>query len=37
VALVFRAVSFWLAITLGWITVGVIVRQGRRLNSLRRH
>jgi uncharacterized protein (TIRG00374 family) len=35
VALVFRAVSFWLAITIGWITVGVIVRKGRRLNSIR--
>ena len=29
-ALVFRAVSFWLAITLGWIAVGVIARQGRQ-------
>ena len=30
-ALVFRAVSFWLAITLGWITVGVMARQWRRM------
>ncbi len=29
-ALVFRGVSFWLAIAVGWIAVGVIVRHGRR-------
>ncbi len=29
-ALVFRAVSFWLAIALGWIAVWVIVHRGRR-------
>jgi putative heme transporter len=29
-ALVFRGVSFWLAIAVGWIAVGVIARQGRR-------
>jgi uncharacterized membrane protein YbhN (UPF0104 family) len=28
-ALVFRAVSFWLAIGIGWISVGVISRRGR--------
>jgi uncharacterized protein (TIRG00374 family) len=29
-ALAFRIVSFWLAIAIGWITVGVIARQARR-------
>jgi uncharacterized protein (TIRG00374 family) len=28
-ALVFRGVSFWLAIAIGWISVGVISRRGR--------
>lgn len=29
-ALVFRVVSFWLAIAAGWVSVGVIARQARR-------
>ena len=29
-ALVFRAVSFWLAVCVGWITVGAIARHARR-------
>jgi uncharacterized protein (TIRG00374 family) len=29
-ALVYRIVSFWLAIAVGWISVGVIARQLRR-------
>jgi uncharacterized protein (TIRG00374 family) len=32
-ALVYRGVSFWLAIAIGWISVGVIARQGKRMNS----
>lgn len=35
-ALLFRAVSFWLAITVGWVSVGVIVRHGRKLNPASR-
>jgi putative heme transporter len=30
-ALIFRTVSFWLAIAIGWIAVGVIARQARRV------
>jgi uncharacterized protein (TIRG00374 family) len=32
-ALVFRAVSFWLAITVGWITVGLMTRRNPRAPS----
>jgi len=36
-ALVFRTVSFWLAIVIGWIAVAVIARQIQRAGEARGH